>query len=135
MSARDVDYAEQLFGRVRGVLDRNGWGTKAERTNTAWAILDEILTTPTDPPRLAFARALAAAGHVIEQDWQPIETAPKDGTRFLCFAPAAEDRASLVRSDFWWVRERAFAHMRPGQPYTHWRPLPTAPAAAKETQA
>lgn len=73
--------------------------------------------------------ALAAAGYVVERGWQPIETAPKDGTRLLCFAPAAEDRASLVRSDFWWVRERAFAHMRPGQPYTHWRPLPAAPEA------
>jgi hypothetical protein len=83
----------------------------------------------------AILAALAAAGRVIEQDWQPIATAPKDGTRLLCFAPAAEDRASLVRSDFWWVRERAFAHMRPGQPYTHWRPLPTPPAAAKETKA
>jgi len=71
--------------------------------------------------------ALTAAGYAVEQGWQPIETAPRDGTRMLCYAPAAEDRASIVRSDFWWVRERGFAHMRPGQPYTHWRPLPAAP--------
>lgn len=100
-------------------------------TSIAWP-----LSGRTIDDRIAIARALvAAAGYAVEQDWQPIETAPKDGTRLLCFAPAAEDRASLVRSDFWWVRERAFAHMRPGQPYTHWRPLPTAPAVAKETQA
>lgn len=34
---------------------------------------------PTGDDVRAILSALAAAGHVIEQDWQPIKTAPKDG--------------------------------------------------------
>lgn len=68
MSARDIDHAEQLFGRIRGVLERAKWGTKAERTNVAWAILDEILHTPTQPPRLALARALVPEYAVVPRE-------------------------------------------------------------------
>lgn len=78
----------------------------------------------------AILAALHAAWFVVEQGWQPIETAPRDGTRLLCYAPATEGRAAVVRNDYWWVRERGFALMRPTQPYTHWRPLPQPP---KET--
>ena len=79
-----------------------------------------------------YLAGLSAAGYVVERDWQPIATAPRDGTRLQCFAPAAEDRAAVVRVDYWWVRERGFAQMRPMQPYTHWRPLPAPPTAATE---
>jgi hypothetical protein len=68
VSARDVDHAEQLFGRIRGVLERAEWGTKAERTNAAWAILDEILRTPAEPPRLALARALVPECAVVPRE-------------------------------------------------------------------
>jgi len=68
VSARDVDHAEQLFGRIRGVLERAEWGTKAERTNVAWAILDEILRTPAEPPRLALARALVPECAVVPRE-------------------------------------------------------------------
>ena len=59
--------------------------------------------------------------------WQPIATAPRDGTRVLCYAPSAEDRAAVMRNDYWWMQERGWAFMRPRQPYTHWQPLPPAP--------
>lgn len=59
--------------------------------------------------------------------WRPIETAPRDETRALFYAPAAEDRAAVWRIDYWWVQMRAWAHMRPSQPYTHWMPLAEAP--------
>lgn len=71
--------------------------------------------------------ALRAAGYVVERDWQDISTAPRDGTRIQCYAPAVDDRADVGRVDYWWVRERGFAHMRPTQPYTHWRPLSAPP--------
>lgn len=71
--------------------------------------------------------ALSAAGYAVEQGWQPIETAPRDGRRLLCYAPATEDRAAFVRNDYWWVSEGAWAHMPRVHSYTHWRPLPTPP--------
>jgi hypothetical protein len=59
--------------------------------------------------------------------WQPIETAPRDGTRALFFAPPAgvEWPNSAIRTDLW--RNDAWWQMRPGQPYTHWRPFPAGP--------
>ena len=99
--------------------------------STPESVIDRVLFEQgydrTEGTSRAILSALSAAGLVVEQGWQPIETAPRDGTRMLCYAPAVEGRASLVRSDFWWLRVRAFAHMRPIQPYTHWRHLPTPP--------
>jgi len=69
--------------------------------------------------------------------WQPIETAPRDGTRVLFFAPhykGASDaiegsfHGSVQRIDQW--KNGAWWQMRPGQPYTHWRPLPAGPGGA-----
>lgn len=59
--------------------------------------------------------------------WQPIETAPRDGTRVLVFAPAAgsEYPANTQRVDRW--HNGGWWQMRPAQPYTHWRPLPAGP--------
>lgn len=72
---------------------------------------------------------LAALG----DGWQPIETAPRDGTRVLLFAPATKDRAAVVRNDYWWSQERAWAHMRPDHSYTHWRPLPAPPRDVRDS--
>jgi hypothetical protein len=77
----------------------------------------------------AFISALAAAGYVIEQDWQPIETAPRDGRWVQTYGPdtGISDGYQL---DAWPCDEDGWN----GKP-THWRPLPAPPAAAKETQA
>jgi hypothetical protein len=86
----------------------------------------------------AFLTALAAAGHVIEQDWQPIATAPRDGTEVLVYARVLHPEkwgvhlepmvcaASYHPDAGWCVCEIRDA--------THWRPLPAPPAAAKETK-
>lgn len=56
--------------------------------------------------------------------WRPIETAPKDGARVLCFAPAIHGYRAHMRTDAyedgWWNCPRA-------HPYTHWQPLPEPP--------
>ena len=68
-------------------------------------------------------------------DWQPIETAPKDGTVVLlagCRKPVAaawlEDEI-----DYWHVDDNKLGPFALGGPApTHWMPLPKPPAARSE---
>jgi len=66
-------------------------------------------------------------------EWQPIETAPKDGTPILCMMSGGYVVAT-------WCRHRAYKHCWAwmAMPWpkcdfllavepTHWMPLPTAP--------
>jgi hypothetical protein len=61
------------------------------------------------------------------QAWQPIETAPKDGTEVLAWRGG---RRGIVRwhenSSYWdeWHRPTAHCRVEP----THWMPLPLTPA-------
>ena len=68
--------------------------------------------------------------------WQPIETAPKDGTRILAYSRMARvlyahrertypDIAVVAFTDDWWSNT-AFEHHRFPHP-THWMPLPEKP--------
>jgi len=72
--------------------------------------------------------------------WQPIETAPKDGTRIIVYRPRDNDYCYHVGEDVWrrncWYKSPAMC-----QP-THWMPLPEAPGlieqgriAGKKTKA
>ena len=62
-------------------------------------------------------------------EWQPIETAPKNGTRIIVFRPKAneyihhisEDRWCKIGSTFCWARSNE--KMQP----THWMPFPQPP--------
>ena len=68
-------------------------------------------------------------------DWQPIETAPKDGTPFLAFAqttPSGNVRApskhiTVAYHTRWagWVSIDGHYGVRP----THWMPLPPPPSS------
>lgn len=62
-----------------------------------------------------------------QNEWQPIETAPKDGTRVLVWRKheAGYSQASRLGVDYykngsWWGSRRLM-------PPTHWMPLPQAP--------
>lgn len=84
----------------------------------------------------AILSALSTAGLVIEQDWQPIATAPRnkeDNTKFLLLAPTGETLLGRwfqwdCMEDGWWVPDGGI-RVEP----THWRPLPAAIRAIKET--
>jgi len=62
-------------------------------------------------------------------EWQPIETAPKDGRRILVYRPG-KHKYSTVDIDFWQVNRaplNCWWHSpSDGQP-THWMPLPEPP--------
>jgi len=58
-------------------------------------------------------------------DWQPIETAPKDGTCVLVFVAARDDLPSFVTTCAWhkdagWCADEL-------RSVTHWMPLPDPP--------
>jgi hypothetical protein len=64
--------------------------------------------------------------------WQPIETAPKDGTDILCFSPGnRRAHNGNARKPYWKVdffRDRGggfggFYRELPEAHYTHWAPL------------
>lgn len=64
-------------------------------------------------------------------DWQPIETAPKDGTEFLAFYPPGDYEDEDGTFDIsWWdntsTRERGFLMIGGVEP-SHWMPLPPPP--------
>ena len=78
------------------------------------AILEAILT------------ALEAKGLVIEQGWQPIETAPKDGTRYIGYQGTSGDYEG--QTDVCWYSLECHHNGVLSFFPTHWRPLPEPPA-------
>jgi hypothetical protein len=61
-------------------------------------------------------------------EWQPIETAPKDGTPVLVFVPKAwgkHDEIHVGKQRRFWVVGNQF-YFDIGNP-THWMPLPEPP--------
>jgi hypothetical protein len=77
---------------------------------------------------------LAEAEKKGAEDWQPIETAPKDGTQILVYVPDGrreKDRVqagscarNLNKQDIWIIGNQFGFDV--GEP-THWRPLPAPP--------
>ncbi len=68
-------------------------------------------------------------------DWQPIETAPRDGTEILIFEPASAAKIHVVSwqesEDYkvWCYAEEVLSDICPeGAEPTHWMPLPQPPA-------
>lgn len=62
-------------------------------------------------------------------DWQPIETAPKDGTKVLILA----DEGKLILQGYWniagerWKSTNQSGHSYPILYPCHWKPLPEGP--------
>ena len=64
-------------------------------------------------------------------DWQPINSAPKDGSEFLTYAPGNKramyerDREPVIVLTKW--KADCFWRNRPDNMPTHWMPLPEPP--------
>ncbi len=63
--------------------------------------------------------------------WQPIETAPKDGTMILAIEPKNKQRRLVVYHEDWcmWLSVPGRIQVRA----THWMPLPAPPVVKTET--
>lgn len=86
-------------------------------------------------------------GHVLIQGWQPIETAPKDGTRILVWSDELYQKPYIA----WYGEDSGFHELPPGYEWltgdgdsnsygyyytpckpTHWMPLPDAPYVGRK---
>ena len=65
-------------------------------------------------------------------DWQPIETAPKDGKMFLAIWPETVHFHDQVRVTYWAKKPQRFEDVDDfGQDHpSHWMPLPAPPKEA-----
>lgn len=66
-------------------------------------------------------------------EWQPIETAPKDGTPILCFNGGNNSIKPHITTDHYRNKSRGNHYTGFGYenkshwPHTHWMPLPNPP--------
>lgn len=75
-------------------------------------------------------------------NWQPIETAPKDGS-FIDIWVTGPDEKGWRETDFYWngrnfVTDFEGMHILPGSAIyipTHWMPLPPPPASDSDVDA
>lgn len=79
----------------------------------------------------AYAVARAALSEAKAGGWQPIETAPRDGTRFIAWRKYST-RPLIARywKDFGWFEDEDGLHL---YNLTHWQPLPAPPAQKDPT--
>lgn len=101
---------------------------------TRLAELDAQAESQTTLSRVRFRDALVSAYRagrlVVDEGWQPIETAPRDGRVVLGYW--AEDRVETIQFQF-----RSFVYSADGDGWTdrgptHWRPLPAPPKGEDE---
>jgi hypothetical protein len=67
-------------------------------------------------------------------DWQPIETAPRDGTDIIVYRPKFDGTyIPRVGTDYWMTKllEPTWARSRKDCPPTHWQPFPDPPGREK----
>ncbi len=64
-----------------------------------------------------------------EEEWQPIETAPKDGTHILVWRPDEGDRKHKAHAGICYWRKNCWYTSRRYQQPTHWKPLPAPPGS------
>lgn len=92
----------------------------------------EYMRTPVGTNLFSAVQATAMVRHMLDGLWQPIETAPRDGTPFLCFTPS-DEFSSQTGIDLIWYEPHLKTYTQDGDtevPFagiTHWMPLPGAP--------
>jgi hypothetical protein len=107
-----------------------------EATSGPFEMLDE---TGKEAARFEARAAVTAYLAEAGDGWRDIETAPKDGTLCLFFAPGRSKAKYIERAKRQMIVVDAFSdnwrtgkYQLPENPYTHWRPLPAPPAAQEK---
>ncbi len=85
----------------------------------------------------AYATLLATAALAAAWEWKPIETAPRDGTRFLaCFLKNRYEQIfpiawseNVYDEGFGWTLDAGGSAVLMYDQLTHWMPLPPPPEA------
>ena len=74
-------------------------------------------------------------------DWQPIETAPKDGTTVLISGPTRSGKKRFIHAAAWRLHDSGSAYVEVWKcpvgivfddDVTHWMPLPPPPRLSKK---
>jgi hypothetical protein len=128
---------------------------EAVAQQTAWELVNEYLAARDEPTitspsggdradhEMALVEWIAKALFEAAGQWQPIETAPKDGTEIILFWPSLESydgKSSEPRRGVgkWCAPAGYFTEhwaldgrWTPGDDPTHWRPLPTPPSGGE----
>lgn len=117
---------EKDIERVKSAVLNELWGKHKPSEQSLEEVAEEITR--------AALNASEAVKMVREMEWQPIETAPRDGTPVLILTNYGKMATAYSRerkvsdkdgSEYGWID-----YMRPQHGYgsvTHWMPLPTPP--------
>jgi hypothetical protein len=118
----------------------------AVRSQSIYAPLGDI-TTLAEVAVRAYLTALPTSAERVPDEWQPIETAPKDGTKILGYDPTGINDPTFAV--IYWYEHESYSYSETsnglferethkcdfwsGADYspfraTHWRPLPAAPS-------
>lgn len=147
---KQVERVERVERVARALYERDREGWLAKHPDDFFLTWDEVSLKAFKDQWRDEARAAIEAmsqgasgqqpaepGGEVERGWQPIETAPKDGTAILITRSTqfeSEEGWHVVRwdEDWWQVHCGKFDHLLRGADPTHWQPLPALPAAAGE---
>ncbi|MFP5078252.1 DUF551 domain-containing protein [Rhizobium sp. YIM 134829] len=127
MSAVTDEMVDRMIAAVEGEVD--GLAIDAEQATAILAYVLEGALLPAHPE--------PDAGRV--EGWQPIETAPKDGTKILCICmrtdEAVKHRLGIIAVDRWTKQYDGWANFNERfWPATHWMPLPLPPQIEQEDE-
>lgn len=114
-----ADTVERLR-RVYAILREDGKFTSADAVCCAIAEIERL-------------RAAQVGAHV-GAGWQPIATAPKDGTLFLAYAEAGQHELPALFSLCAWHEDAGFCICELREP-THWQPLQPPPNVGADVGA
>ena len=100
----------------------------AQKSPETAALVDQLIEVAETARREGFEAGLVA------DKWQPIETAPKDGTEILLLGnlvPPCVDAGEKSRVIAYWTDHNSGGwvwHGAPSTKFTHWQPLPALPS-------